>query len=177
MIPFQETILTCTVLISSCFKKNTIRSGSKLKGFRKLIFAYHKLLCVARSHTVFLMLTSYEQSQHQHLCISLIMFKYVLSLFVFLIFCILSHAERSKFYKEDVENNDKMSNINLDVEYHSVSLAYCSAVGSWGYFGFNSKEKKCRVYTCCPTTMTGSGEGWMYYISTNPDPGLAIIPS
>ena len=99
------------------------------------------------------------------------MLRYVLDFFVPLIFFKLSLSKGSKFFKVDVESSEKLSSIRLVGEYHSESLAVCSAIGSSGYFGFNAKEKKCRVHTGCPTAMTVDRAGWMYYISTNPDPG------
>lgn len=92
---------------------------------------------------------------------------YVFSLFVVISFCNFSNAKVSHFYRMEPAMNDKVSNTNLVGEYHSESLGVCSAMcgGRFGCFGFNARQKKCRIHKHYPASMTGQEDGWVYYIS------------
>lgn len=99
---------------------------------------------------------------------SLIMLGYIFSLLLLINFCNLSNSKISNVYRIEPDNNDKVSNTSLLGKYHSESPVMCSGFGQYNYFGFNAKEKKCRIHTCYPTHMSGAEDGWIYYISTNP---------
>jgi hypothetical protein len=98
------------------------------------------------------------------------MLPYVLGLCVPLVFSSSPNEKVTNFYRMDPTNSDKVSNKDIIREYYSESLGVCASIGGRRYFGFNAKEKKCRVHTCCPVEMTGDDVGWIYYKLTSPEP-------
>ncbi|XP_061190464.1 ficolin-2-like [Saccostrea echinata] len=83
-----------------------------------------------------------------------------------------SAAALSRRYLEDVNFDEKKSEGGSIAEYNDSSLTFCSAKCdvTCGCFGFNLKERKCRIhYSFDQTYITVAEAGWKNYFSEGND--------